>query len=185
MELHINKQLNLLIRKDEQSTQEIETNYLMVYQLFLAELNRIELTMECMSGYNRMLRHHYWSSISLELSIRPGDICYFDFGHAYINEAGFQHFGLVISCFNHKAFVVPMTSKHHTLTQAMNVSDEGKAHLYYIGKIDGLHKPSVLFVNDARFINTARVISVNAHLPTDSLEFKKIKEALYDVIFKV
>ena len=43
-------------------------------------LNRLER--------KRMISHH-------ELNIEVGDICYIDFGQAYINEAGFQHFGLV------------------------------------------------------------------------------------------
>ena len=42
--------------------------------------------------------------------------------------------------------------------------------------VAGMRKPSVLFINDAKWINTARIIDVKAHLDKDSELFKDIKE---------
>ena len=42
------------------------------------------------------------SSEQLGIHAVPGDICYMDFGISYLNETGFQHFGLIISVFNRK-----------------------------------------------------------------------------------
>lgn len=174
---------DLIFEERQPERTSIIRNYMNDYQEFIETFKEHQLAKECISGYNRMIRHQYWSCANLELLVRPGDICFIDFGQAYINEAGFQHFGLVISVMNLKAFVVPMTSNHKRLSEAMNINEEGKNHLYYIGKIKGLNKPSVLYLNDCRYINTARIITKNAYLDRDSLEFRRIKEELKRCIF--
>lgn len=113
----------------------------------------------------------------LGVRIRIGDICFIDFGMSYLNEAGFQHFGLILSFYNSKAFVVPMSSNHISYRQAYSVHNpNGKKHLMRLGKIDGMNKESVLFLNDAKWINTARIIDVKAHLDKNSDLFNEIKE---------
>ena len=52
-----------------------------------------------------------------------------------------------------------------------------------IGLIPGLIRPSVLFLNDLRFINTARVIDVKAYISPDSSLFKRIEERVKEVVF--
>ncbi|NBK98042.1 MAG: hypothetical protein EOM50_08490 [Erysipelotrichia bacterium] len=113
--------------------------------------------------------------------IRPGDICYIDFGNAYLNEAGFQHFGLIMKIVNNKACVVPMTSNQKTYQEAIKCN--GKQHLMAIGKVKGMNKNSVLFLNDFKSINTARIIDVKAHIPIDSKLFMQIKQRLLKVLF--
>lgn len=113
----------------------------------------------------------------LGVDIRVGDICYIDYGEAYINEIGYQHFGIILSIFHNKAFVVPMSGNRSAYMQAYDKNNpEGKRHLMRLGKIDGMNKVSVLFINDAKFINTARIIDVKAHLDRQSDLFKEIKE---------
>lgn len=75
-------------------------------------------------------------------AVKPGDICYVDFGHAYLNEAGFQHFALVLSQFNGKLFVIPMTSNPYAYAQAYCEHDnpDGKIHLMRFGKQCGLER---------------------------------------------
>ncbi|MBR5004955.1 MAG: hypothetical protein IKY14_05810, partial [Erysipelotrichaceae bacterium] len=114
----------------------------------------------------------------LGVKIQVGDICYIDFGQAYLNEAGFQHFGLILKIFNGKAFVVPMTSNPETYAQAYDEKNNvhGKQHLMRIGRIQGLYRESVLFLNDCKYINTARIIDVKARIPKESLLFEKITQ---------
>lgn len=113
----------------------------------------------------------------LGVDIRVGDICYIDFGEAYINEIGYQHFGLLITIFHNKAFVVPMSGNHTAYMQAYSKDNpRGKRHLMRLGKIKGMNKESVLFINDAKWINTARIIDVKAHLDRKSELFVEIKD---------
>lgn len=157
-------------------------HYLTLYEDFIDSLPKHLQRKECLSGLNRVSRIDLWSSHDLNLVIKPGDICYFEYGHAFLNEAGYQHFGLVISTFNQKAFVVPMTSNQDAIRKA--VSGETQNHLYYIGQVPGLDKRSVLFLNDCKFINTGRIISVNAHITPDSKMFQNIKKNLKHIIFE-
>ncbi|MDO4465602.1 MAG: hypothetical protein Q4C49_01175 [Bacillota bacterium] len=109
--------------------------------------------------------------------IEEGDICYIDFGNAYINEAGYLHFGLVLSLNNRKAFVVPMTSNEKTVSASVY-----KDHLFPFPKVEGLNKKSALFLNDAKWINTARIIDVKAHIDPMSALFLKIQQSIIDLI---
>lgn len=45
-----------------------------------------------------------------------------------------------------------------------------------------MKKPSVLFLNDMKFVNMARVIDVKAHLFTDSTLFAVIMERLLQIM---
>lgn len=157
--------------------------YLNDYKAFIKQLDPYQQRKECISGYNRIERMSYWTSVSDDLTVKVGDICYFEFGQAFLNEAGYQHFGLVVSIYNFKLWVIPMTSNHVMVSQSMNVLNEGKSHLFCIGKVQGLNKPSVLFMNDAKFLNGSRVISINGHIPPNSKMFKEIISKLYEYIF--
>lgn len=168
---------------DKEKHEQIVQSYLDQYRSYLQKLSPFQQRKECISGHNRISRASYWSSEALRIDIHVGDLCYLDYGHAFINEAGYQHFGLVISSFNYKLLVVPMTSNPDAIRQARNVSCIGKEHLYFIGKIPGLNKPSVLFLNDCKFVNSARVISVNGHMNPKSGMFQDILKTLIDRIF--
>ncbi|MDE8208759.1 hypothetical protein PT115_04715 [Erysipelothrix rhusiopathiae] len=106
-----------------------------------------------------------------------------EFGQAFINEAGYQHFGLVMGIFNYKLFVVPMTSNYEIIRQARNINLFGKRHLYYIGKIPGLNKSSVLFLNDCKYVNSARIISIYGHIDPSSAMFKEIRNLIIKETF--
>ena len=93
------------------------------------------------------------------------------------SEIGYQHFGLIITIFHNKSFVVPMSGNHTAYLQAYSKENpKGKRHLMRLGKIKGMNKESVLFINDAKWINTARIIDVKAHLRRDSELFREIKD---------
>ena len=49
-----------------------------------------------LSDLNYQNRSQLRSCRIFGMTIRPGDICYIDFGRAYRQEAGYQHFGLVL-----------------------------------------------------------------------------------------
>ncbi|MCB8642698.1 hypothetical protein LJE08_14165, partial [Holdemanella sp. DFI.5.55] len=73
-----------------------------------AALSVKEAIPRLVSEQNLRERRHAGSCGELGVDIRVGDICYIDFGEAYISEIGYQHFGLIITIFHNKAFVVPM-----------------------------------------------------------------------------
>lgn len=162
---------------------EILETYFDDYYHFVKQQSIQQQRKECLSGYNRIRRAHLWSSEALKVNVRVGDICYLEYGLAFINEAGYQHFGLVLAIFNHKLLVAPMTSNKEMIQQARNVMRQGKQHLYYIGKWEGLNKPSVLFLNDIKFINSARIISINGHMDPDSKMFREIMMYLKTELF--
>ncbi|MDD5881130.1 MAG: hypothetical protein PUG17_10025 [Stecheria intestinalis] len=138
------------------------------------------------SEANWVLRNQYQSGEEIGVRIDPGDICYMDFGQAYLNEMGYQHFGLCMNICRRKAFIIPMTSNPVHYAEAYDEVRNpcGKIHLMQIGKPEGLNKPSVLYMNDARYINTARVIEVKAHIPTDSELFREIRMRFIHLFFQ-
>lgn len=128
------------------------------------------------SEQNLRMRRMASNCGELGVDIRVGDICYIDYGEAYIHEIGYQHFGIILSIFHNKAFVVPMSGNRSAFLQAYDKDNPtGKRHLMRLGKIEGMNKMSVLFINDAKFINTARIIDVKAHLDRYSTLFLDIK----------
>lgn len=83
--------------------------------------------------------------------VSPGYICFIDYGCAtYGREMGYQHLGIVLSVFNGKAFVVPLTSNQSQL--------EVSTHMTLL-EDEALNKPSVVILNDAKYIATSRIIS--------------------------
>ncbi len=135
----------------------------------------------CMlSEANWLIRSRHDSCLSFGIEVKKGDIAYIDFGQAYLHEAGFQHFGLVMNVWQNKALVIPMTSNKQQYYSAYDPIDNptGKSHLMRIGKIEGLTKPSVLFLNDSKYINSARIIDVKAHIIPSSPLFKQIMKRL-------
>ena len=131
-----------------------------------------------LSEYNYQMRSKLKSSRSFGLNIEAGDICYIDYGKAYVSEIGYQHFGLVLKVFCGKAFVLPMTSNetNYALAYDPDSNPEGLKHLMRLGKVEGLYRYSVLFLNDGKFINTARIIDIKGHLDTEGELFNKIRE---------
>ncbi|MEG0076609.1 hypothetical protein [Anaerorhabdus sp.] len=87
------------------------------------------------SDANWAIRGKTLSCQEMGIRIRPGDICYIDYGQAYLNEIGFQHFGLVIRIYQQKAFVVPMTSNEVQYNSAYDPinNPSGKRHLMRLG----------------------------------------------------
>ncbi len=160
------------------------SRYLELKKQAYHDLNNKEIIAHLISEANWMLRYRAKSCEQFKVKIRVGDICYIDFGPAYLNEAGFQHFGLVLSIMNSKAFVVPMTSNSGTYNQAYDAECYpcGKKHLMRLGLIDGLKKESVLFLNDCKYINTARIIDVKAHLNIEEDLFISIKKRVVECL---
>ena len=138
------------------------------------------------SEENWIARYSCGGSEELGISVTPGDICYMDFGHAYLYEVGYQHFGIVLALWQKKALVVPMTSNETTYAKAYDPIDNpyGKSNLMRLGQLPGMNKPSVLFLNDMRFVNTARVIKVMAHLDVKSEKFWDIQDRINEHLFR-
>ena len=128
-------------------------------------------------------RKQMYSSLEAKVYVKVGDICFTDFGLAYLSEVGYQHFGLVLAMKNGKIFVVPMSGNSSAYHRAYDpVSHMGKRHLMRLPEIEGLNKASVLFLNDAKWINSARVIDVKAHIDPNSHLFDKIKKCVMQMM---
>ena len=156
-------------------------------KLMVEEMNLLEekeVYQEALSEVNYRIRRKYKSSELVGFKIKVGDICYIDFGKSYINEAGYQHFGLVLNSYNSKILVIPMSSNESMYRQAYCEKEfpYGKKHLMRLKLVEGLDKKSVLFLNDLKFINSARVISVKAHLNAKSEEFREIKKRMREIL---
>lgn len=160
------------------------TNYMRYRKELYAPLVSSSLPNSLISEANWIVRGRCRSGEDLGIRLKPGDICYLDYGQAYLNEAGYQHFGLVITVYSHKALVVPMTSNKAQYASAYDEKENprGKRHLMRIGALPGMAKPSVLFLNDMKFINTARVIDVKAHMDENSVLFLRVKNRLLRII---
>lgn len=142
----------------------------------LKTMNKRHLSRLMISKLNYEIRSEFKSSELMGFKVKVGDICYIDFGRAYITEAGYQHFGIVIGYCNSKALVVPMSSNYTMYNQSYcaKTFNNGKKHLYRLPELNGLHKKSVLFLNDIKYINTARVIEVKGHIKTTTVLFQDI-----------
>lgn len=124
------------------------------------------------------------SGEEIGVNVKVGDICWMDFGQAYLNEMGYQHFGLVITICMHKALVVPLTSNSSTYARAYDCLENPKGNrcLMRLGLIDGLRKNSTLYLNDMKFVNTARIFEIRAHLDERDPLFIEVKERIKEML---
>lgn len=135
------------------------------------------------SMVNHLNNHEMHNCNERGVDIRVGDVCYIDFGNAFIEEIGFQHFGIIMSICRNKAFVVPMSGNKKAYAQAYDKNNpNGKKHLMRLNKIGSMNKHSVLLINDSKWINTARIIDVKGHLKRNSQLFNEIMERVKDMI---
>ena len=164
---------------------ELWMKYLKVKKYYYKGLSEKLADASALSEANWIVRKEMMSCEEGGIDVQVGDICYIDFGQAYLNEAGYQHFGVVMAICHKKALVIPMTSNPLQYENAYDDENNplGKIHLLKIGQPKGLNKPSVLFMNDAKFINTARIIGVKSHIPEKSPLFRKIQQRLLRVMF--
>lgn len=75
--------------------------------------------------------------------------------------------------------------KHMQMPMILKSNPEGKKNLFPLpGIIDGLCKKSVLFLNDMKFVNTARMIEKKAHIDVKSPVFRKIQLRIMMLLFQ-
>ncbi len=160
--------------KDQEYWEELWNQYVEESSAHYRQMSSKDALVRMLSTNNYRERCQALGCEELGVRIRAGDICYIDYGLSYLNEAGFQHFGLIMKIINKKALVIPMTSNPNTYKEALG--DHPKNHLMAIGKVEGMSRDSVLFLKVVRSINTARIIDVKAHIPLRSELFQKIHE---------
>lgn len=151
---------------------------------YLMSLNKRNAARILISMYNFEQRNKLKSSELLGYKVKIGDICYVDFGQAYLNEAGYQHFALVVGYCNSKALVVPMSSNNIMYKQSFcsKKYTNGKKHLYRLPEVQGLYKKSVLFLNDIKYINTSRIIAIKSHIDPKTNLFKDILARIWILV---
>lgn len=169
-------------KQDDKAKSQMIHEFARSYQKYLERLPMKVAFMECMSGLNRIKRSNPRFLVHAVESITIGDVCFIDFGQAYQYEAGFQHFGVIMNIINNKVLVVPMTSNPETYNKANPSNDYPLPQLFQLGLIAGLHKESVCFLHDAKFINRARIIKVQGHINPDSLLYRQLRQRLIETI---
>lgn len=172
----INDLINMLRGSEECNIYDIKDYYLDYLDDKFSEMNEYHLAKVLLSELNYESRYEYKSSELNGFKVRVGDICYVDFGQAFINEAGYQHFGIVMGYCNSKALIIPMSSNISMYYQSYceHTFPNGKRHLYRLPDLEGLKRKSVLFLNDMKYINTARIIEVKGNIDPESELFKDI-----------
>ena len=156
-------------------------NYMMLRKEVYETLSPDHVNNNIISETNWVMR----SQLDRGIRVEPGDICFFDFGQAYLNEVGYQHMGLVMSICARKALVIPMTSNEATFANAFDPEDnpDGARFLMRLGQPKGMNRPSVLFLNDIRYVNTARVIRKVSHIDATSEIFRTVQSRMMYVLF--
>ena len=164
---------------------EVWNNYIRYRTSVYEAMDPEHISRNLISEANWMVRSQCFSGEDLGIRVKRGDICFVDFGQVYLNESGYQHFALVMAMSNKKALVVPMTSNAVTYRKAYDAEEnpDGSMHLMRLGRLKGLRKPSVLFLNDVKFVNTARIIEVIGNISPRSRLFHQVQDRLKDVLF--
>ncbi len=172
------------LEKNEIKLDRAIKEYLEIEKEELKGLSHYDLKERLISECNYLERSKLKSCIKYGMVISPGDICFIDFGRQYLSETGFLHFGLVLKMFNSKALVIPMTSNSEAYYSAYDkkTNPNGSSHLMRLGLVKGLNRHSVLFLNDVKYINTARIIDIKAHINTDSILFQKIYQRFLQTV---
>lgn len=181
----INTLIDTLQEEDNtEFTEDIIEETIQEFQKHITKLNGKDAAKILLSTQNYIQRSTL--KIHETFEVHVGDVCYIDFGQAYLNESGFQHFGLVLSKLNGKVFVVPMTSNAYTYAQAYDryENPNGRKHLMRFGQRNGLNRESVLFINDCKFINPTRIIEIVGHLDVNDNFFLKIQKRVGFCLFK-
>lgn len=151
-------------------------------RMMLENLKDKEIFDYMVSKMNFCSRKELLSCRQMDVIINVGDICYIDFGMAYQHEIGYLHFGIIMAKNHGKVFVVPMTGNEKAYMNAYDRKKNvhGKRHLMRLGFVEGMDKLSVLFINDSKWINSARIIDVKGHVSRKSELFKEIQRRIFD-----
>ncbi len=148
-------------------------------QTFLEQMEINEQFDYYVSKLNYFRRKNALSCFEFNVFIRIGDICYIDYGLSYIHEIGYLHFGLIVSMNRDKVLVVPITGSNTKTMRKIGGKDE---HIVQLGRIQGMRKMCACYINDAKWINTARIIDVKSRISVYSEQFQNIKQRLKECI---
>lgn len=176
------KILNTMVANPE--VRKVYSDYMTQKRNVFSYADPVHASAAAVSEANWLTRAKCASAEDFGLHIEQGDVCYMDFGQVYDREMGYQHFGLVLEICCKKALVLPLTSNASAYAQAYDplLNPDGHHSLMRIGLVDGLVKDSVLYLNDLRFVNTARVICVHGHIDPESELFHEIVKRLVDLL---
>lgn len=127
------------------------------------------------SKLNYFRRKNALNCLEFNVIVRCGDICFIDYGQSYVQEIGYLHFGLIVSMNRGKALVVPITGAN---TKTIHKDNDEMDHIFQLGRIKGMRKLCACYLNDAKWINTARIIDVKSHIPVYGELFQEIKKRI-------
>lgn len=148
-------------------------------QTLIQSMNPYEQFDYFLSKLNYIRRKNAVNSLDFNVIIRVGDICFIDYGHSYQQEIGYMHFGLIVAQNRGKVLIVPITGSN---TKTVHTFEEGNEHIVQLGKIEGMRKVCACYINDAKWLNSARIIDVKSHIPVDGELFKSIKNKIKESI---
>ena len=79
-------------KKSTEYTQKITSQARIAEEQLLEGLNESEVYDYMLSKLNFCQRKQMYSSLEAKVYVKVGDICFTDFGLAYLSEVGYQHF---------------------------------------------------------------------------------------------
>lgn len=151
---------------------------------FYRELMPKEAEACILSEANWLFRRGCNGSYEFNIYVHPGDICWLDYGRAYNREMGFQHFGLILTICAGKALIAPITSSASSYERTYGDSGnyDNVKYQMSIGIPKGLRRYCTVYLNDLRFINTARIIGKRGYIPVNSPLFIEIKRRVKEIL---
>lgn len=119
------------------------------------------------------------------VNIKPGQVCYIDYGKTYQGELAYFHYGLCVAVKEGKLLIIPITSGtgwkdtcyHPVKNPIMNKKFRQGL------KSEGFSKDCVLKMNDAKFLSAGRIdcLDDKANIKSDILE--DIQYQLFSICF--
>lgn len=163
--------------------QDVEDNLVELIKYDLSNMSTEEAINSLISEINYRERRKEFENIKISngtLNVKIGNICLVDFGRQYNLECSYVHPALVLSKSHKKLFVIPITSNKK---QFQNASfwqyDNLVPFIYQEYNKSNIKKHSTLFLNDAKWINTSRIIANIGEVDVHSREFEEIANRFF------
>lgn len=168
--------------------QDVEDGLIELIKSELLNMSTEEAINSLISEINYTERRKCFKNIKIadgKLDVKIGSICLIDFGRQYNLECSYVHPALVLSKSHKKLFTIPITSSKK---QFQNASfwqyDNLVPFVYREYDKANIKKDSTLFLNDAKWINSSRIIACIGEIDVHSKEFEEIINRFFSLTKK-
>lgn len=147
--------------------------------LKIDEVSRILATLN-----NWVLRKKDMDLCEVNLGLyNPGDIVMCDYGLGFYDEVGYYHAGLILSKWDRKYLIVPITSSA-TIFNSAAVYKDNKYIIVPSGHaVNGKLTPnSTLVLSDMKWVSSSRLFKTIGSMDVESEFFKHIKDTAIEML---